>query len=128
VSEIVKVMAVDDSKTMLAVIAAQLQRSNFAVVATALNGEQALAKYQQHEPTLVLLDMVMPEMTGSETLQTVLEADNAVCIVMVSSTGRAETVQDCLKRGVKSVLQNPLMKDTMLAMLNNVCQEAGVRL
>ncbi len=127
-SETVKVMAVDDSKTMLAVIAAHLKGSNFEVIATALSGQEALAKYQEHKPALVLLDMVMPEMTGSETLQRLLEADNAVRVVMVSSMGTEETVQDCLKKGAKSFLQKPLMKDTMLAMLNNVCQEAGVAL
>lgn len=127
-SETVKVMAVDDSKTMLAVIAAHLKGSNFEVVATALGGQEALAKYQKYKPALVLLDMVMPEMTGSETLQRLLEADNGVCVVMVSSMGTEETVQDCLKKGAKSFLQKPLMKDTMLAMLNNVCQESGVAL
>jgi two-component system chemotaxis response regulator CheY len=126
VSGTVKVMAVDDSKTMLAMIAAHLKGSNFEVVATALNGQEALAKYEQHKPTLVLLDMVMPEMTGSEILQRLLEADQAVCVVMVSSIGTEETVQDCLKKGAKSFLQKPLLKDTMLTTLNNVCQQAGV--
>jgi two-component system chemotaxis response regulator CheY len=72
--------------------------------------------------------MVMPEMTGSETLQRLLEADNDLCVVMVSSMGTEETVQDCLKKGAKSFLQKPLMKDVMLATLRNVCQEAGVAL
>ncbi|HEX2226387.1 MAG TPA: response regulator [Candidatus Binatia bacterium] len=125
-SETVKIMAVDDSKTMLAVIAAHLKGSKFEVVATALSGQEALEKYRQHKPAVVLLDMVMPEMTGSETLQRLLEADNDLCVVMVSSMGTEETVQDCLKKGAKSFLQKPLMKDAMLATLNNVCQEAGV--
>jgi CheY-like chemotaxis protein len=128
VSETVTVMAVDDSKTMLALIAAHFKGSNFEVVATALSGQEALAKYQEHKPALVLLDLVMPEMTGSETLRRLLDADHDVCVVMVSSMGTEETVQDCLKKGAKSFLQKPLMKDTMLAMLNNVCQEAGVAL
>ena len=127
-SETVKIMAVDDSKTMLAVIAAHLKGSKFEVVATALSGQEALEKYREHKPALVLLDMVMPEMTGSETLQRLLEADNDLCVVMVSSMGTEETVQDCLKKGAKSFLQKPLMKDAMLATLNNVCQEAGVAL
>ena len=126
VSETVKIMAVDDSKTMLAVIAAHLKGSKFEVVATALSGQEALAKYREHKPAVVLLDMVMPEMTGSETLQRLLEADNDLCVVMVSSMGTEETVQDCLKKGAKSFLQKPLMKDAMLATLNSVCQEAGV--
>jgi CheY-like chemotaxis protein len=128
VSETVKIMAVDDSKTMLAVIAAHLKGSKFEVVATALSGHEALEKYQEHKPTVVLLDMVMPEMTGSETLQRLLAADSNVCVVMVSSMGTEEAVQDCLKKGAKSFLQKPLMKDIMLATLNNVCHKAGVAL
>ncbi len=124
-SETVRVMAIDDSKTMLAVIAAHLKGSNFEIVATALSGQEALLKYQEHKPGLVLLDMVMPEMTGSETLQRLLEADKTVCVVMVSSMGTEETVQDCLKKGAKGFLQKPLIKDTMLARLNNICQQAG---
>lgn len=127
-SQTVKVMAVDDSKTMLAVITSHLKGSHFEVVATALSGQEALEKYQKHKPKLVLLDMVMPEMTGSETLQRLLEADNAVCVVMVSSMGTEETVQDCLKKGAKSFLQKPLIRDTMLEKLSNVCQETGVAL
>ena len=60
----VSVLAVDDSKTMLAMIAAQLKDSNFEVVATASSGLEALEKYQQIKPQLVLLDIVMPGLDG----------------------------------------------------------------
>jgi two-component system chemotaxis response regulator CheY len=128
VNETVKIMAVDDSKTMLAVIAAHLKGSKFEVVATALSGQEALEKYRKHKPAMVLLDMVMPQMTGTETLQKLLEADRNLCVVMVSSMGTEETVQDCLRKGAKSFLQKPLIKDAMLTTLNNVCQETGVAL
>jgi CheY-like chemotaxis protein len=75
VSETVGVMLVDDQKTMLAVIATHLNGSNLEVVATAPSGEEELAKFQRHKPTLLLLDMARFEMTGSETLQTLLEVD-----------------------------------------------------
>jgi DNA-binding NtrC family response regulator len=47
---------------------------------------------------------------------------------MVSSAGTEETVESCLRKGAKSFLQKPLQKDGMLALLRNVCQEAGVEL
>jgi hypothetical protein len=37
-------------------------------------------------------------------------------------------VQDCIKKGAKGFLQKPIQKDGMLAILKNVCQEAGVAL
>ncbi|HEX9264796.1 MAG TPA: response regulator [Candidatus Binatia bacterium] len=124
----VSVLAVDDSKTMLAMIAAQLKDSNFEVVATASSGLEALEKYQQIKPQLVLLDIVMPEITGIDTLERLLQADTGARIVMVSSVGAEETVRDCLKKGAKSFLQKPLQKESMLNILKNVCQQTGVEL
>ena len=124
----VKVLAVDDSKTMLAMLSAQLRDSNFEIIATASSGLEAVEKFKELKPQLVLLDVVMPELTGIDTLERLLNVDTTACVVMVSSIGTEATVQDCLKRGAKSYLQKPLQKDNVLAHLEKVCQEAGVTL
>lgn len=124
----VRVLAVDDSKTMLAMMSAYLKGSNFELVATANSGPEALEKYKEHKPQLVLLDVVMPEITGLEILEKILGADTSACVVMVSSLGTENTVQDCLKKGAKSFVQKPIQKEGMLATLKTVCQEAGVAL
>ena len=124
----VKVLAVDDSKTMLAMLSAQLRDSNFEVIATASSGLEAVEKFKELKPQLVLLDVVMPELTGIDTLDRLLNVDTTACVVMVSSIGTEATVENCLKRGAKSYLQKPLQKDNVLAHLKKVCQEAGVEL
>jgi two-component system, chemotaxis family, chemotaxis protein CheY len=124
----VKVLAVDDSRTMLAMIAAHLKGTKFDVVAMALSGQDALEKYQAHRPQVVLLDIVMPEVTGVETLERILDTDGAANVVMVSSIGTEAAVHDCLKMGAKGFLKKPLDKESMLTVLKNVCQEAGVAL
>jgi two-component system chemotaxis response regulator CheY len=121
----VRVLVVDDSRTMTAMIMAHLKDTGFEVVATASNGREALQKYETHRPQVVLLDIVMPEENGVETLERILHIDTAACVVMVSSMGTEAEVQDCLKKGAKSFLQKPLQKDHMLSVLNNVWQEAG---
>ena len=124
----IRVLAVDDSKTMLAMMSAYLKGSDFELVATASSGPEALQKYQEHKPQMVLLDVVMPEVTGIDTLEQILGADRSACVVMVTSLGTENTVQDCLKKGAKSFLQKPIQKAGMLATLKTVCQEAGVAL
>lgn len=124
----VSVLAVDDSKTMLAMIASQLKGSDFEVIATASTGPEAVEKFKQHKPQLVLLDIVMPEVSGIDTLERLLDADTKACVVMVSSAGTEENVQACLTKGAKSFLQKPIQKDGMLATLKDVCQQAGVEL
>ena len=124
----VSVLAVDDSKTMLAMIASQLRESDFEIVATASSGLEALHKYQEIRPKLVLLDIVMPEITGVDTLERLLASDENARVIMVSSAGTEDMVRDCLKKGAKSFLQKPLHKETMLKTLKNVCHEDGVEL
>ena len=124
----VSVLAVDDSRTMLAMIAGQLKGSNFEVVATALSGPEAVEKYKQFNPQLVLLDIVMPDVTGIDTLEQLLKTDTGARVVMVSSAGTEETVRDCLKKGAKSFLQKPIQKEGMLHTLKSVCVENGVEL
>jgi two-component system chemotaxis response regulator CheY len=113
---------------MLAMISAQLKGSSFEVVATACSGPEAVEKYKQLKPQLVLLDIVMPEVTGVDTLERLLETDAGACVVMVSSAGTEDTVRDCLQKGAKSFLQKPIQKEGMLNTLKNVCQEVGVGL
>jgi len=122
----VRVLAVDDSKTMLAMMSAYLKNSSFELVATANSGPEAIQKYKEHKPQLVLLDVIMPEVSGIDTLEQILGDDNDACVVMVSSLGTEATVQDCLKKGAKSFVQKPIQKDGMLATLKSVCQESGV--
>ncbi len=124
----VSVLAVDDSKTMLAMMSAYLKDSNFELVATANSGPEALQKYIDIRPQVVLLDVVMPEVTGIETLQQILDADTGACVIMVSSLGTESTVQECLKKGAKSFVQKPIEKIGMLATLTSVCEKAGVEL
>jgi two-component system, chemotaxis family, chemotaxis protein CheY len=124
----VKVLAVDDSKTMLAMISAYLKGSNFEIVATASSGPEALEKYRQIKPQVVLLDIVMPEVTGVDTLERLLDADKGACVVMVSSAGTSDAIQDCLKKGARGFLQKPLEREGMLGLLKNVCQDSGVAL
>lgn len=124
----VSVLAVDDSKTMLAMIASQLKGSDFEVIATASSGPEAVEQFKRHKPQLVLLDIVMPDVSGIDTLERLLDADTGACVVMVSSAGSEDNVQTCLKKGAKSFLQKPIQKDGMLAILKNVCQQVGVEL
>lgn len=122
----IRVLAVDDSRTMLAMMSAYLKGSEFELVATANSGAEALQKFHEHQPQLVLLDVVMPEVTGVQILEQILGADQKACVVMVSSLGSESTVQDCLKKGAKSFVQKPLQKDGILRTLKTVCQEARV--
>jgi twitching motility two-component system response regulator PilH len=65
-----KILVVDDSPTELAVLAALLESVGYEV-ATARNGEEALAKLSAERPRLVLLDIIMPGKNGFSLCRTI---------------------------------------------------------
>ena len=121
----VKVLAVDDSNFMLAVVSSFLKDSRFELVATAKNGKEAMDQYRQHRPDVVLLDIVMPGETGIDTLSQLLTVDAKARVIMVSSLGTEQVVLDCLKRGAKNFLQKPFEKEDLVGLLEKVLQEIG---
>jgi two-component system chemotaxis response regulator CheY len=118
--EKITVLAVDDSSFMLSMITAFLENSHFKLVGTAKDGNEALQKYKELKPNIVLLDIVMPGESGTETLSRILEFDPNACVVMVSSLGTEDAVIECLKKGAKNFVQKPFEPDGLIAVLENV--------
>jgi len=114
-----KVLVVDDSAAMRMLITASLQDSEFDVVAAAKDGQEALQFFKNTSPDLVLLDIVMPGMSGVETLGHIMAIDKNAVVIMASSMGTDDAVQGALKAGAKNFLQKPIEQDAMLKVLRN---------
>jgi len=114
-----RILIVDDSAAMRMMITAALQESEFDVVGAAKDGEQALQLFKETSPDLVLLDIVMPGMSGVETLVHIKGIDKNAVVVMASSMGTEDAVQGALKAGAKNFLQKPIDQDGLLKVLRN---------
>ena len=61
-------------------------------VVEAANGAEAVQKFKEQNPSLVLLDITMPEMDGLKALQSIMEMDPSAQVVMVSALGQESVV------------------------------------
>jgi len=111
------ILVVDDSAAMRMMITASLQDSEFEVVGAAKDGEQALQLFKDISPDLVLLDIIMPGMSGVETLGHIMALDKNAVVVMASSMGTEDAVQGALKAGAKNFLLKPIEQDGLLKIL-----------
>lgn len=112
-----KILIVDDSLAMRMMLTASLQDSEFDVVGAAKDGQQALQLFKETSPDLVLLDIVMPGMSGEETLGHIMALDKDAVVVMASSMGTDDAVQGALKAGAKNFLHKPIDQDGLLRIL-----------
>ena len=116
-----KVLAVDDSLVTLKILKKIIKDSEFEIIAEATSGEDAITKYDEVQPDLVLLDIIMPGMDGIEALEKIIEKDASAKIIMVSSMGTKEKVMESLEKGAKNFVMKPYEKSTLLEVMKKVC-------
>jgi len=73
-SEERKILVVEDEQPMVQILTDRLELEGFSVV-SAKNGEEGLEVFKQESPDLIVLDIVMPKMNGSEFLQNLMKSD-----------------------------------------------------
>lgn len=97
---VVKVLIVDDDENLSAIFEAALQKNGLETV-FALNGQTGIDKAKSEKPDLVLLDQVLPDISGNEVLKT-LKADAAtqgIPVLMLSNFSQEELVKEAIDNG-----------------------------
>jgi DNA-binding response OmpR family regulator len=65
-----KIMVIEDDRFLSSLVKARLEKDGFVVI-QAFDGEEAIQALKQEKPNLVILDLIMPKVTGFEVLQTI---------------------------------------------------------
>ena len=113
-----RLMVVDDSRVMELQICKLLENSKYEVVAYCENGEEAIARYEEVQPDIVTMDIIMPGIDGLEAAQVLLEEHPEARIVMVSSLICEETIQDAEAIGTTAFLYKPVQREGLLRALD----------
>lgn len=79
-----KILVVDDEKNILKLYKAELEDEGYTVV-TANSGREALDIYEQEEPDIITLDIMMPEMDGIQVLRQIKQKAPEIPIIMLTA-------------------------------------------
>jgi CheY-like chemotaxis protein len=115
-----KILLIDDEPHIRKYLALIARGLGAPVIIEAGDGLDALAKYHQESPQLVLLDVNMPGMDGLEILAAILAQDPKALVVMMTSLVNRQTVEECLKLGATSYIRKDTPKEAILAELSEV--------
>ncbi|MFD0934298.1 response regulator, partial [Methylobacterium trifolii] len=105
----IRVLIADDSAVVRGLVARWIGEAGFTVVGTASNGRIALEMLAKQDPDVVLLDIDMPELDGTEALPRMLAASPGLQVVMMSTltTRNADISLKCLALGAVDYLAKP---------------------
>ncbi|RPI66631.1 MAG: response regulator, partial [Geobacteraceae bacterium] len=117
----VRILLVEDEPLVRDIITLVLTHHGWQIE-TAVNGREALAKWQSEPFDAILMDLQMPDKNGLETTRTIraIEAETGRRIVIIGVTAHAsaETTEDCIKAGMDYVLGKPLHFDDLSKIIN----------
>jgi len=117
----IRVLIAEDQALVLGALGALLKlEPDLDVVATAGNGEDALALCQRHRPDIVLTDIEMPRMTGLELAARVRDLALPCKVVVLTTFARSGYLRRALAAGVRGYLLKDAPAETLAAAIRQV--------
>ena len=105
-----KLLVIDDEQNMRHMLFSLLTNSGFQV-ATAANGEEALAMVAGTQYDFILCDIKMPQMNGLQFLEAAADRISDSTVIMMSAYGSMETALEAMKKGAYDYISKPFKSD-----------------
>lgn len=118
-----RVLVVDDEPMVREVLARYLEREGFEVD-TAVDGAQAMTRFADHVPDLVLLDLMLPHIDGLEVLRR-MRADALVPVIMLTARGEETDRIVGLDMGADDYVTKPFSPREVVSRVRAVLRRTG---
>jgi YesN/AraC family two-component response regulator len=92
----------------------------FGEVHSATNGLDGLQMYKKYKPSIIFVDIIMPQMDGIDLIREIKAIDNEQIIVVVSATDQLEKITESIKIGVNSFIQKPVDSKELIDTLKQI--------
>ncbi len=118
------ILLVDDSSTNNLLLESAFKSLNFKII-TALSGEEAMAVLHKKEVNLVLLDIMMPGMTGYDVLDAMKKDEKLakIPVILVTARNRFEEEQRAREIGAADYFEKPLNLDILIKRVKELMED-----
>lgn len=120
------ILLVDDEEGIRTVLGISLADAGYAVT-TAASGEEALARFAERKPDIVLTDIKMPGLSGLDLLERLKAADPEVEVIMLTGHGDMDLAIQSLKRDATDFLTKPVNDDMLEVALRRAEERISMR-
>ena len=107
------ILVIEDQEDLAELYEATLRKSGYQV-RTAFTGEEGIAEFQASGADVIIMDMTLPEMHGTQVLREIRNLDANVPVIVVSAETSEQLREQCERLGVQDYLAKPVNYDAML--------------
>ena len=118
------VLAVDDSPENLELIRAALEKQDVEIL-TETDPETGFEVFQKVRPRVVLLDLVMPRVSGMELLERIVSVDPGTDVILITSHYSPESAVEAIQKGARDYWTKPLDVEKLRSRIGGLIAEAG---
>lgn len=110
-----RILIIDDSATDTHILSEMLKKNGYTVI-TAVSGEEGIAKTKKEKPDLVLMDIVMPGMSGFEATRALTKDPEtaSIPVIVCSSKGQETDKAWGLRQGAKDYIVKPIVENVLI--------------
>jgi two-component system, chemotaxis family, chemotaxis protein CheY len=115
-----RILIADDALFMRLMLKNILEGAGYQVVGEAADGREAIQKYGELKPDMLISDMVMPEMGGIDVLKEVLKQYPDANILICSAIGQQALVIEAIQAGAKDYIVKPFEQASVLETVGKI--------
>ncbi|HWD91765.1 MAG TPA: response regulator transcription factor [Verrucomicrobiae bacterium] len=120
-SEKIRVMVVDDHFVVRMGLCGSINfEADMMVETEATTGEQAIDKYRQHQPDVVLMDLKLPGISGIEATRTICGEFPSAAVVMLSTYESEEDIYNAIQAGARTYLLKSASRSELIGAIRSV--------
>ena len=123
-----RVLVADDSETILLLLRTRLEMEGYEVT-TAADGQEVLdvmrAAVSGNVPDLILLDAMMPRMSGLDALRTMRDEGSKIPVLIVSAHRAEETLSEVEEIGADGLVAKPIDFDDLLSRIADLTENSA---
>ncbi len=115
-----RILIVDDAAFMRMMIKDILTKNGYEIVGEADNGVKAVDEYKRLAPDLVIMDIIMPEMSGIDAVREIRKLNSEARVIMCSAMGQQAMVIESIQAGARDFIVKPFHADRVVEAVKKV--------
>ncbi|HEY1270867.1 MAG TPA: sigma-54 dependent transcriptional regulator [Terriglobales bacterium] len=123
---LIKLLAIDDDPLFLGMIGSALSRENLQILTTT-DPVAGLDLFMRTRPRIVLVDLVMPNITGIEVLEKIVAADPGTEVILITGNYSPESAVEAIQKGACDYLPKPIDVEKLRTRVESLVSEAELR-
>ncbi len=114
-----RVLVVDDQDALRALLARMVERAGFEAI-EAKDGEEAVERFKEFTPIVVVSDIMMPKMDGLALLERIKQIDRSAAVILMTGLGNEEVLLRALRGGATNFFKKPFNVGEMIQQISAV--------